>query len=950
VIRAPIAAPMRALFAALVIAGAAIAQDTIHFDPSRDLEGFETAVASDHPELYPIRRYRAMRDREMTPDELAKVKEEWKKDCDAAAKRMQMILDDPRELYFYGLERQLYTHPFFSKIEYDVDRSIEDFFFLVERPKSGSNFTQDPHRVAAFYGPALLRMRDAFQKDFAEPLRILRRADYAAYAICLLLDKAEYHAFGETSEERWSLTEAYYDPKLALIVAYGDPAAPDTTPAKQRRRVLAEFARALEHAHYTGRSDRPKSLWLNLGFASWFAWREGELADANDKTAPDPEALEDLVKKAQDKKSRDVLLHSVLDLVQVTATNDIELLAKNRAEATRNAPPKTEDALRAFYDQAFLWMRFLQDGADGRYRDMFRKYFVNALGGRGGLDEFEMDFRGADLKKLDREFYADLLAQHEKLFPNTKVDKSFLETLFADRAVPTAIASSAPDPSKGPSKEPTKGSSKSSTPTASSSLPALPIAPYAAAALAVQPTDVDGQHGLALLQVVHGDLDGAILSLEKLATPAAGTPEEASIRKDLERAKEFRQLRDGYFDYLVKSGEKISGKYRGMEYVATVQKVEDGWIHLGDNGSGLSKMPVSALEAFEIARQAGRPEEQGTAAPWVRFWPYVLVGEKKWEQLLKDESPGAKSLREDAAKVYPEILKCAGAATALNEIAATPEPKSAKESEKLITAIQNLITSSGELPLVQRKRETLRRVAGGAILATYVPQEPSKLCHGVWTGGSTGKVTVVYDFNKPEEAKDWIKVPGYLDSFHKGLAATAKKEADSSWTVIGGEFTGAGSACYRNYLLFEAPVTVRYDLVFRPSSSKNPEAFTFFVAACDNGEEDYTACLNFGDLQVVDKKSGILKTLADEKPAQSKKVQKLELRNDGTNVSTWLGGQKHFETPCGKRTSGSVVMWFHTDNTVAIQKIEIEGKLDPSWAVRAKAAYYETKLAEIGFK
>jgi hypothetical protein len=578
---------------------------------------------------------------------------------------------------------------------------------------------------------------------------------------------------------------------------------------------------------------------------------------------------------------------------------------------------------------------------------MFRKYFASALAGRGGLDEFSMDFRGADLKKLDREFYADLIDQHAKLKPDLRVDRGFLDTLFADRTAP-ALAASTIDPSKGPAKG--KGSSSATTPTTSSPLTPLPSSNYAAAAVAVNPTDYDGQHALALLQVVHGDVDGAVLALEKLAAATEGSPAQASITKDLERAKEFRKLRDGYFDYLVKSGEKISGKYRGMEYVASVQKVEDGWIHLGENGSGLSKMPLSAIESFEIAKQAGRPEEQGGAAPWARFWPYVLVGEKKWDQLLKDDSPGTKALREDAAKTYPELLKCAAAATTLNEIAAIPEPKNAKESEKLLSAIQGLMATNGELPLVQRKRETLRRVAGSAILAGYVPQEPSKLCHGVFTGGSAGKVTVLYDFNKPDEAKDWVKVPGYLDSFHKGLAATAKKEEDSSWTVANGEFNGVGSACYRNFLLFEAPVTVRYEMVFRPSSAKSPDAFTFFVAACDDGDGSYTACMNFGDLQIVDNKTGVMKTLAEEKPAQSKRVQKLELRNDGTTVSTWLGGQKRFEAPCGKRTNGSVVMWFHTDNPVAIQKIEIEGKLDPSWADRAKSAYYDAKLAEIGFK
>lgn len=928
---------------ALLLASAAIAQDSFRFDPSRDLEGFESAAASDHPELYPLRRYRALFDRAMTPEELAKTKEQWKRDCEWALKRMELVLTDPRERYFYDLERQLLSHPFFSKIDCDVDRSIDGVFFLVERPKPGSNLTQDPHKIAEFFRPSLERMRKAFAEDFAQPLGILRRADYPAYAICILLDKAEYHAFGETSEQQWSLSEAYYDPKLALIVAYGDPASPDATPVKQRRRVLAEFARALQHAHYTGKADRPQSLWLNLGFASYFAWREGGFVENADKTAPDPEALAELMKLVHEKKSRDVVLHSVLDLVQVTSTKDIELLAKNRAEATKTDPPPIEATLRAFYDQAFLWVRFLLDGQGGRYRDLFRKYFVSALAGRGGLDEFCMDLRGVDMKQLDKEFYGDLVALHEKAFPKEKVDRSFLDTLFADRAsLPPAGAA------KPPRGKP--GTSVAEPAPSSAPLPALPMTPYAASALAVKPSDLDGQHGLALVQAMHGDLDGAIATLEKIAPLSAGSAEESSIQKDLERVKQFRKLREGYFAYLVKSGEKISGKYRGLEYLAAVQKVEDGWIYLGENAIGLSKIPVSALESFDVARQAGRPEEQGGAEPWARYWPYILVGEKKWEQLLKDDSPGAKSLREDAAKVYPDALKCATAAVLLNELAATPEPKSAKESEKFLATIRNLLASSGEIPLVQRKIDALRKAAGNVILASYVPQDPAKLCHGVWTGGSSGKVSIVYDFAKPEEAKDFARVPNYLESFHTGLAATSKKEADSSWTVAGGELAGVGAACYRHFAFLEAPVTVRCDLVFRPASSKNPDAFTFLVGACDDGNGSYTAILNFGDLQVVDLQEGVLRTLADEKPAQSKRVQKLELRNDGTNVSTWLGGVKRFETPCGRRTSGSVFLWFHTDNPIAIQKLEIEGKLDPSWPDRAKAAYFADKLVELGFR
>jgi hypothetical protein len=423
---------------------------------------------------------------------------------------------------------------------------------------------------------------------------------------------------------------------------------------------------------------------------------------------------------------------------------------------------------------------------------------------------------------------------------------------------------------------------------------------------------------------MHGDLESALRTLESLLPNATELPESSRIPREIERVKQFTLLRDGYFEYLIESGDTISGKYRGQEYLAKVEKVEDGWVHLGENAIGLSKVPLTAFEPFEIARQAGRKEEQGGAEPWARYWPYILVGEKK----------------------------CAKAAASLNEIAAMAEPKNAKDAEKLFAAVKTLLTTYGDLPLVQRKTDALRRAVGGVIMKAYAEQDPSKLCHGTWTTLGNGLVNVVYDFTKPEEAQDFRRVPGYLPEYHKSLPDTAKKEADSAWTVTGGEFVGSGSACYRHFAEFATPLTMRFDVLFRNAPVKPGAAlaFTFMIGACDDAKGSYLACLNFGGLVITDLADRVYTPLSDDKPTMSKKVLHMELRHDGTNVSTWVNGEKKFEAPCAGRTHGSVFLWFHSDNTIAVQRLEIEGRIDPAWPEKAKAAFFRSKLEDMGFK
>jgi len=907
------------------------AQDRPTFDPSRDLEGFEQASASEFSDLYPLKTYLELRGKELTPAELEALRERWKAERDAALKRIGDIRADPREAHFYELESRLERHRYFSKIRLEVDRSIPDCFFLVQEQQAQAPATRDPRKYADFFGPAVKRMRNAFVKGIAEPLGLNRRADYPLFAVCILADEDEYHAFGQETEQLWKLNAAYYDPQLRLIVAYGDPEGTDRTPALQRRLVFAEFGRALQQAYYGGTGDRPNSLWLHLGFASWYGWREGVLAEASDKTQVDPDLLARVIKITQSERDREVLLYPVVDLIQVRTTTDILQLAKNRAEELKVDPPDPDVLLHAFYDQSALWMHFLHDGLGGRYREPFLKFFQSSMSGLGGLDAFYLSFRGIDIASLDREFYGASHAEHVHEFPRVPVDASWIEKPFVGRATPGGSGVSSAEP-----------------------VTAIPASsePYSATSVAVGAGDPDARHALALVQARQGDLEGALKALESLAAESPPSPETERIDRDIERVKQFMLLRDGYFRNLVATGESISGKYRGVEYVAKVARVEDGWLHLAANPLGLSKIPVSAIEPFDIAKQAGSRAEQGAAEPWARYWPYVLVGEKKWEQLLKDDSEGARALREDARTWYPEVLETASASVALNELAAMPEPKTKKDAEKLFAAVKALVAAHGDLPLIQRKIEPMRQLVGSVIVRTYAEEDPAKSCHGVWTTLGNGLVDIVYEFTRAEEAEDFRRIPNYLVPLHESQTPTVKKEGESSWAVAGGDFVGSGWAAYRHFAELEVPIVVRYDVLFRegPSKSASAPAFTFMVAACDDLNGSYAGCINFGNLSVVDIESKSFKTLAEDEPAFVKKVYHLELHNDGNTVTTFVNGKKKFESPAAGRRRGAVLLWFHVDHTLAVQRLEIQGKIDPRWPEKAKMDYYRARLDEMGLR
>jgi hypothetical protein len=908
----------------------ALSQSTIVFDPARDLPDFEACSLSEYHDLYPIDEYSIRKGDEVTPDELEGLRANWKAAVDRATKQIALLATDPGEAWLYALKKQLAKHSGFSRITYSVERPTPDIALLVEKPYREN--TEHGPKVSELLAPWIVKLDSIFRARVVTPQQLSRRDGFPLETLAILSSEASYRQYLSVDTDRSPVRRpARYDPRLKMVVGYLTSLPEGAAAAEWRAPILVEFVRELQHAYYDGPGDRPGSLWLNRGFASYLAGAEALTPDALDKPTMPLDALERVVDAYRNKADRDVLLHPVEDLVQARDERDVMLLSGNRSQFLAAAPAPPDQVMACFDAQAVLWMHFLQHGQGGRFKEAFDKFLASAMQGQADLVAFRLAFLLIDFPTLNRDFYKYLFKEHERLLPTKKKpDASTLETLFADRdARNSPFGAVAPPP---PAPIPTE-------------MPSITPAD-----VAIDPSDFEPRHGLALVQARKGELEAALEGLRELAKQKPPAPEDVRIARDIDRIEQTIRLRDGFFENLRQTGKPWVTGYQHQELTTPIAGIEGEFLLLGSNSLGVSKIPLKTIAPFDIARQAGLKEEQGGTEPWVRFYPYVLAGESKWEKLLKDDSPKSNELREDAREWYPELIQTGEVAIELNALSRFEIPKSAKQATPMLRSIKKLKTRYEGVPLLQRNIDKLRQLVTAAAMATHVETEPAKLLKGQVTSMGDGTIHLVYDFVAAQEGDDFVKDVGYLAEMRTKLGPAMKAEADSTWKSDAGDFSGVGSACYRHSLRFAAPMTVACDIRYSPSPAKTKSGPTIMFGMCDDRHGNYLASINFGGLAVIDLPSKLSKLDQDEgSPVKYSRVYALELRHDGTTVSTWLDGNKVHESSVGARQSGELFWWFNTDYPIAVQRIEIHGKIDRSVTEMLRAQYIAKVLSEAGF-
>jgi hypothetical protein len=383
--------------------------------------------------------------------------------------------------------------------------------------------------------------------------------------------------------------------------------------------------------------------------------------------------------------------------------------------------------------------------------------------------------------------------------------------------------------------------------------------------------------------------------------------------------------------------------------MAPVVALEQDLVRLGENRLGLPSIPLSSVDPYEIAKVAAKPEQQGGAQPWARFFAYAIAGDARWEKLLKDDSPASRELRADAPQ-FAEYVRIAAAARELYELSKLPLPREAQEAAQRLERVRKLLADNPGPGVVARQRDALRELAKACLLAGRRPGAVDGLLHCAVEALEEGRSRLTWNFDSPEEALDWTRDPVHLRAWLKTFPKILTGEADWGFRLEKGRFVGLGSICYRCNALFEGPLTLTVRERCMPA--KGESAATYFdLLICDEGEEQYIVAAGSGFIRIHDRPADYEREAraAEKTPYLLETDYDYKLEHDGQQVSISRDGALLTQAGCGPRRKGAVTLLVHSDMPISIDRIAIEGRLQPASLRELEARWVARQLAALGF-
>lgn len=914
------------------LASLAAAQEAkVHFDPVRDLPGYEAVRASPDRDLYPLESFDALLGDEMSPAQLAAAKKRWEEERGAVDKKLAEFAADPRAAFLFRLEARLKRHPYFSKIGWTLEEAPAPFALVVERPSK-----DDPahvQRIADLYKPWLVGLAKLFEARVVEPAKAKPSAGHGAIPLAVLATPGDFQTAARYLDyEVSSVTGGIYDAKLRLAVGHDDPFG-GTKSARGRVRPLVTIAAVgLLQRHHAG-PGLPGSVLLTVGLPQYLFEALGDGTTPVDVPRPRADALMNALGVLSDPTKHAEYAIRLPDLLALVDDPGCGGLADRQA---RKAGSQLLTDRRAFWDsfevQCGLWTHYLLDGDGGAYRARWIRFTQEVLAGKPANEAAKIAFEGADLAAIERAFWNWVVATTKTYFPTSTVPPSAIEALLAGPAAPAAAVVPTPG---GPA------------PTAPVAPPEPPLDPKL---LAVAADDMDGRIGMALVRARGSDLVGALAALRGLAAAKPVDPYAGRIAREIARLEAVVALRDTWLTTLASKNGRLEIEFEGKKVNAPVQRVEGGSIVLAPSKSGVNSLPVGALRLGDILRGTEKKEFQAGSESWVRGYLALMAGDPKSEKLLKGDSPALRDLREDVGVWIGETARSGGVARILEEIASRPLPKSRADGEAGVERTRALL-ADGDLPSVVLRHGLIARYAKASLAAAASGMDAREFVHGRMSPSQDGGVELVYDFQKPAEIEDFTKHAGYLTELRKKYPALSRSEADARIDVVDGRAVFVGPASWRLPIGFQAPFQVRYTLRFVKVEGEMTAPPSFDLLLCDDGKEGFVRATEFGWIWAVDKSTG---RTAEANPPSSIQYfddidYDVEVTHDGTRVSTRFAGDDRASCNVGTLRSGGLVLFVHSDQPVSLERMAITGRVETSSLDGARKNWIERRMTELGF-
>lgn len=801
------------------------------------------------------------------------------------------------------LPSALRDHALLGRLSLHPAGDYTPFFLYLEEPP-----TPDPEHLAtvqALYGPWLQELGTLFLEEFVVP-GSLRLDEDPLLPVVVLSKGATFQNAKRYEEEPSHLSSRVLVLGAAgnaagtqwALVTQWDSSLSRVPDAQLRTPVLYRAVETLIAAHHRGVRRLPVESWVVEGLAGYLSGNEeGMEPDDLEKPPVPPGPMTRLKVHLEDPDRRAALILSLEELATTHGSNQRFSLLRRRA-ASVDVELGLEEALQIVRDQAALWMHFLDRGDRGRRSEGLRRYVARVLRDEGSLAELAATFGVDDLAELDVAFSAhlDLLlggGDVASAVPVVEEGQVFVEDLITgEHTTEERIAA-------------------------------------------------------ALGRAARGNLTVALQRLEA-ALAGTETPEERErLTAELERVRVALEARESFLASLVEDKRKLRLTVGGESVVADVEAYEGGVATLRSNKAELASVAADELAAGDLARSMGNDASKH-GPQWLAPYLLLLAEDPQWDRKLDVDDPAGAALAA-AAPALASLVHEGVANAELGAIARTPLPGAPFEADAAIARVRALLEGHGDTLAVANVREELAKYVREAWGVIYDTRGLENLVSGELSMEDDGRVRIVYEFEKPEEAEDFGVSGDYLAERTAQVFALQTPKEDHGVAVRGGNLEGVGHVVLRHPVLLEAPITVRYELLYGRSRAGAGLA-SAILGICDDEAESFVAAWDVFDLECIDKPTGFVGSDYQDEARQvtPARTYEVELRHDGERAELWVDGKKHREVAAAARRSGALFFCIHSDVTMALRRLEIEGRVPRGSASAARESWIDAQVSTMG--
>ncbi len=709
---------------------------------------------------------------------------------------------------------------------------------------------------------------------------------------------------------------------VETLVTYHDQNKRDL-PTVERYSLLRLATLRLLLARSTA-GENPVGYWAVEGLAGAFVQNGvGDRPEVLGQARVPRTALDYLGKILSSESQRRGLLLPLSSLLELTDAKSRHLAVSRLAlEAGLSAPnEEASDHLVRMHSE--LWVHYLAIDAKAKHRSDFLAYVRRVLGGVGDTAAFEatLGVAPASLEAGFRKWAQGRARALKEAKARAVVEAAVRgeETGEDQKAAEEALLTSDPI-AAGPRAWPLEGARH----------PNL-IAPS---------LDLDGHLASVIALASEGKLEAALVFMDSLASTTS-EQEDSRLATEHARVESMLALRSKFLASLPGTPKRLRLVEGDTTVPCTVKEMKDGVLKLGSNRAGLAAVEVDSVGAADLLASLGSKGLK-QQPPWLVSYMQLLAGEAFWSKELGADSPEAKELIEQGARLAA-LRPQAQMRRDLARLAHAPLPERPEEMREGLDLAGALASELGP-------REDLESVHDGLVgLGTELADalfdyQGIRLALAVEPERMAGdRVRLVYEFDDPAQLVDFP-----TNSHTHPWIPAFPLDADSLCLVKDGTMRLRGLVSRRFRLPLElAKVTYTVRLT---DPMEEVLGQSFQVLLCLDAEQPwYALAVNAHDLFIV----GPVETLSQIAEIRSTIVHRpftMTLqRHDNGDVT--LEGEGRSARIDGRQLTGTdVAFQIYSNHIILVERIELEGGVSEAARAKMKATWISEELARLGLR